>query len=140
MEVLKIFDTERFTDLGRLNLLMLAWFLAQANLHYCPSCLYNDAQSESSVKIDSKIIVSLHWSKSIKHLYIGSILSTSLQAAFMHANSISAKKDWQLDCIFALLVSVQLKSACKHVGKIVHCMISVFWTNPMSAIRRWRSV
>jgi len=31
--------TECFTDLGKLKLLMVVWFLARADLHYCRSCL-----------------------------------------------------------------------------------------------------
>jgi len=32
-------STERFRYLGKLNLLMVVRFKAQANLHNCPSCL-----------------------------------------------------------------------------------------------------
>ncbi len=30
---------QRFMDLGKLNFLMVVWFLAEANFHYWPSCL-----------------------------------------------------------------------------------------------------
>jgi len=36
---LSLSTTERFMDLGKLNLLMVVRFQARANLHYCPRYL-----------------------------------------------------------------------------------------------------
>jgi len=49
MKVSRInFDTERFTDLGKLNLFMVVRFYAHANLHYtAPAASKNDAQFKS---------------------------------------------------------------------------------------------
>jgi len=39
-------------------------------------------------------------------------------ATFAHADPKSTKRHWLLDCLFALLGSVHVKAACKHVGEI----------------------
>ncbi len=37
----------RFTDLDKLNLVMVVWFWARVNFLYCPSCLKNDTSLKS---------------------------------------------------------------------------------------------
>ncbi len=43
-----LIDTERFTDLGKLNLLMVVRFLAPANFYHCPAALKFDIPYENS--------------------------------------------------------------------------------------------
>ncbi len=46
--------TELFTDLGKLNFLMVVWFWAWANFHHCPSCLKKATLNLIFVKFASK--------------------------------------------------------------------------------------
>ena len=48
LDAAAIEGTDCFTDLGKLNLLMVVRFQAQADSRYCPSCLKNEARFESS--------------------------------------------------------------------------------------------
>jgi len=48
------FYTERFTDLGKLNLVIVVWFWAQANLYFCPSCLKKQCSVQKWSKLTQK--------------------------------------------------------------------------------------
>jgi len=39
-----------FTDLGKLNLLMVVWFWARANFQYCPAAFKNTARFKRGQK------------------------------------------------------------------------------------------
>ncbi len=47
--------TRRFMNLDKLNLVMVVWFQAQANVCYFPRCIVPQGISKA-VKIDTKII------------------------------------------------------------------------------------
>ena len=61
--------TECFANLGKLNLLMVVRLKAQANFHYCrlPQLPKKTKLGSKVVKIDSKIIILLHYSKLVTH-------------------------------------------------------------------------
>jgi len=46
--------TERFTDLGKLSLVMVVQWLAPANFHNCPSYLKKDALFKKRSKLTQK--------------------------------------------------------------------------------------
>jgi len=46
--------TERFADLGKLNIPMVVRFWAQANFQYCSSCLQKSILDSKVIKIDPK--------------------------------------------------------------------------------------
>ena len=58
VKLVQITDAERFTDLGKLNFQMLAWFQARANFQYCPSSLQK--YDSKGVKTEPKWIILLH--------------------------------------------------------------------------------
>jgi len=66
-----------------------------------PAVSKNDAWKWCQNWLKNNHLTSLIW---IHDTYLGSISSTCL-----NADSKSAKKDWRLDCIFALLGSVRVK-------------------------------
>jgi len=73
-------DTERVTDLGKLNLIMVVLFKAFANYTLLPQLPLKMTLNLKVVKIDSKIINSLHYSKFVTHTVVKmSILPPDVQ-------------------------------------------------------------
>ncbi len=64
--------------------------------------------------VDTPSCHTLRWPRWSQH---GVDFTNILQAAFAYADPKSAKRNWWLDCLFALLGSVRDKALRKHVGE-----------------------